>query len=440
MTFTKRKQVCAMRQTILFSINNFLDVKPLHNFHLLFDHLKHSQITQYKKTGRKPILRESILNALIFKNLKSINTLTELVHELNDNPSAAICCGFDVHKTIPSVERFSAFLKDTQNKQLTKIKNQLVQQLIKLEIINGNVLSIDSAPILANVKENNLKTNMHHRFDKTKIPKGDQDARLGVIVTFPKGVKKIQYFWGYRNHTVIDAISELPVWEITKPANVHDSTMFIPIFDLLQNQFKFNIYAVTADGIYDTVAILNYIIKTLKAKPRIAHNPRNTQQNKKLIRYSKTGNRICDANLEMVSRGVFFDKAQNRWRHKWICPLHHSKKYQYQFIVCPAFHPKFFSQKGCYAYKRIDDDIRKQIDYGSESFKKDSNLRSGSERVFSRLLSVCMQSPSVIGLNATANHCTIAHITVLLVALTAAKNNVKDQIRFIKSFLPNFKP
>ena len=35
---------------------------------------------------------------------------------------------------------------------------------------------------------------------------------------------------------------------------------------------------------------------------------------------------------------------------------------------------------------------------------------------------------------------TIAHIAVLLVALTAVKNNVKEQIRFIKSFLPNFKP
>jgi len=142
----------------------------------------------------------------------------------------------------------------------------------------------------------------------------------------------------------------------------------------------------------------------------------------------------------MLSRGVFYDKKQNRWRHKWVCPLHHSNKHRYQYIVCPVYHPKFFDQKGCYAYKRVDDDIRKQIDYGSESFKKDSKLRSGSERVFSRLLSICMQTPSVFGLNAIANHCTIAQITVLLVALTAAKNNVKDQLRFIKSFLPNFKP
>jgi len=33
--------------------------------------------------------------------------------------------------------------------------------------------------------------------------------------------------------------------------------------------------------------------------------------------------------------------------------------------------------------------------------------------------------------------CTIAHITVLLIALTAAKSGNKDKIRLVKSFLPN---
>lgn len=431
-----------MKQNILFSIDNFMDVKPLNNFQLLFDNLNHVHLTHYKKTGRRPILREAIFNALIFKNLKSIPNFSELYRNLNDNPSAALCCGFDIYDAIPSIERFSAFVKDTPNKEFSLIRNQLVHQLIKLKTIQGQFLSTDSCPILANVKQNNLKTNVKNRFDKTQFPKGDPDARLGVIITFPKGVKKVEYFWGYRNHTVIDAITELPLWEVTKPANVQDSTMFIPIFKLLQQEFQFDIKAVMADGIYDTGAILKYIINTLKAKPRVSINPRNTQQanDQKQIRYTKSGNRICEANLEMLSRGIFYDKKQDRWRHKWVCPLHHSKKYHYQFIVCPVFHPKYFSQKGCYAYKRVDDDIRKQIDYGSESFKKDSNLRTGSERVFSRLLTICMQKPSVVGLNATANHCTIAHITVLLVALTAVKNNVKDQLRFIKSFLPNLKP
>jgi len=86
-------------------------------------------------------------------------------------------------------------------------------------------------------KKITLKQMLKNRFDKSKPPKGDPDA-----------------------------LSELPLWELTKSANVHDSTMFIPIFNLLQNEFNLKIEAVMADGIYDTAVILNYIINTLKAK------------------------------------------------------------------------------------------------------------------------------------------------------------------------------
>jgi hypothetical protein len=47
-----------------------------------------------------------------------------------------------------------------------------------------------------------------------------------------------------------------------------------------------------------------------------------------------------------------------------------------------------------------------------------------------------MLNPTVIGLKATQNHCTIAHITVVLIALAAHKSGFKDKIRFVKTFLP----
>jgi hypothetical protein len=426
-------------QKLLFSVESILDIHPLDNFKTLFDNLKANHLDSNYVTGRKPFSRQSLLKAIIFKNLNALPTLSDLVTALRNNPSAAIRCGFNILKPLPSVERFSEFLRDKDNNALQKIRIQLAHELIPMGLIRGNYLSIDSCPLLANVKENNLKTNVKDRFNKERICKGDPDARLGVMVTFSKSKKEISYFWGYRNHVVIDAKEELPVWEITKPANVQDSVMFIPIFNLMQQEFQFDVHAVMADGIYDSASILNHIITTLKAKPRIARNPRNTKDPPER-KFSKAGNPFCEAQLEMLARGTFYDKVQNRWRRKWVCPIHHSKKIARNFFVCPVFHPKFFSQKGCYAYIRVDDDIRNQIDYGSESFKKDFNMRTGSERVFSRLLSICMQNAPVIGLKATANYVTIAHITVLLVALTAAKSNMKHKIRFIKSFLPNFKP
>ena len=101
-------------------------------------------------------------------------------------------------------------------------------------------------------------------------------------------------------------------------------------------------------------------------------------------------------------------------------------------------HPQFVKGTGCFAYLQVvDEDIRKQIAYGSKEFKKVYDLRSGSETIFSRLLELAMQNPSVRGLQAISNHCTVAHITILLVGLAAARTENKYKIRFVKSFLPN---
>jgi hypothetical protein len=47
-----------------------------------------------------------------------------------------------------------------------------------------------------------------------------------------------------------------------------------------------------------------------------------------------------------------------------------------------------------------------------------------------------MQYPTVKGLNAIANLCTIANITILAVALTAVKIDQKYKIRYVKTFIP----
>jgi len=53
-------------------------------------------------------------------------------------------------------------------------------------------------------------------------------------------------------------------------------------------------------------------------------------------------------------------------------------------------------------------------------------------------LAIAMQNPTVVGLAATRNHCTIAHIAMLLVALAAHREGFPDKIRYVKSFLPRY--
>lgn len=386
-------------------------------------------------TGRPPHLISAMLNALIFKNIRGVSLLANLVREIEWSPAIAQVCGF---KSFPSIERFSSFIKDTPNEFFQNIRENLVKSLIALGEISTKFISIDSCPVKSPVKENNLKTSVKKRFDKNIFPKGDPEARLGVYIIYPESNKKVQYFWGYRNHIINDASSELPLAEITKPANTPEQHLAIPQLQYVKDTFNLPIKAVMGDCAFDSSQIIEFIAKELKAKPIIAKNPRSGKNPD--IKLSRTGIPICIAGFEMFFRGKFYEKSRNRWRIKFICPIKGSVKFARKVGLCPWNHPKFYNNRfGCTTNLRtdVDQSIRNSIDYGSRTFKKLYNLRTSSERIFSRFLTFCMQQPSVKGLNATANICTIAHITLLALALAAVKSNQKDKIRFIKRFIPH---
>jgi hypothetical protein len=396
------------KQRFLFSAEAIFDLRPLEKYEILFSFLDTSPLKRlYASTGRDPIPYEALLRALIYKDLRTSSYLSDLVRELRDNPNLALMLGFHPLR-LPCVENFSAFLQDTENTIFQQVRDSLTAELIDLREIKGTYLSFDSCNILAKVKENNLKTSVKHRFDKATRPKGDPECRLGIMVHFPKPFhREIKYFWGYRNFVLSDGLSELPISEETKGANVVDGVVVIPRLKFAASQFNLNIRGVIGDAALDSARVL-----------------------------SSTGSRICIAGFEMLYWGKF--KEGNRTRLKFVCPIIHSKRFRREHPLCPWLHPQFLKGKGCSAYTQVlDEDIRKEIDYGSPEFKKIYNLRSGSERIFSRLLNLCMQNPSVRGLQAVSNHCTIAHVAVLLIALTAARTGNNDKVRFVKSFLPN---
>lgn len=100
-------------------------------------------------------------------------------------------------------------------------------------------------------------------------------------------------------------------------------------------------------------------------------------------------------------------KEGKRTWTKFVCPIIHSRKFREEHPYCPWMHPQFVKGTGCFAYQQIvDEDFLKQINYGNKEFKKIYDLRSGSERVFSRLLGLAMQNPSIRGLQTISNHCT----------------------------------
>jgi hypothetical protein len=411
------------------------DLPPAIKYEKLFENLPMLQ-EKIPKTGRRPVSKNSLLKALIYKSLRRFPYLTDLTFELNNNPSVSHALGFNPMKQAPSVERFSSFLQDTQHDELTDVHKQLVKKLISAGVITGEFIAIDSCPIVVPLKENNLKTAKPNRFDKTQMPVGDPDARLGVMIHFPTPQKKVvRYFWGYRNHVVNDVDAELPLWEATSTANIPDIKLAKEMISQANSFFDLPVNVVAADASYDSEDFLRFIINDLGAQAIIPHNPRSEQHKGYII---KNGKVICEANLTMCRKGKMHVKKADISYCQYTCPVHFNKEIRQRHIACPVLHPRFFKGKGCNVLIRIKPSIRSEISYNTQKFKERYQKRLSVERIFSRLLAIAMQSPSVRGYNAIANHATIAHITVLLVALTAHINGYQDKIRFVKSFVPNF--
>jgi hypothetical protein len=169
-----------------------------------------------------------------------------------------------------------------------------------------------------------------------------------------------------------------------------------------------------------------------KAMVVIPKNPRGPQKHDFQV---KKDTIICPGNLKMHGRGKM--TARGRTNLQYSCPLHYGKSLQGHFLMYPIFHPKHFQQKGCNYLLRFSPTLRRHIDYSSQRFKRIYNQRTSAERIFSRLLTITMQTPTVRGLQATQNHCTIAHIYVLLIALAAHRLGFHDEIRFVKPFVPS---
>ena len=408
-------------------------IPPRVNYDKLFENLPEIS-TKRSQRGRPSFSKRSLLKGLIYRNLRGIGKLVELEFELLNNPSMAEPLGLDPLKRPPSDERFSEFLRSNPNGYFQSIRKFLVQELINEGAISAAGIGFDSCPIEASVKENNLKTSVKNRYDKHRLVSGDKDARLGVSIHFPSPFqKKIHYFWGYRNHIINDLESELPLWEITLQANKSEKPVGLSMLKELNQSFSLPIKAVTGDANYDTEGILKYIIKQMEAEAMIPRNPGNTQNTPYTVKKDKI---YCQADLPMYRKGKMTTKGITYFQYS--CPLHWSKEFRGMYLFCPAGNPKFLNQKGCNVLIRLSPSVREKIGYGTKRFKDVYNQRTSVERVFSRLLSISMQHPTVKSLRAIRNHCTIAHITVLLVALTAHRTGCKNKIRFVKTFVPNF--
>lgn len=85
----------------LFSTHDF---PPKIQYEKIFSFLPSFPDPSKKRRGRPAVSKDSILRTLIYKNLRGLPSLSELVFELKNNPAMADILGFPLWKAPPSME------------------------------------------------------------------------------------------------------------------------------------------------------------------------------------------------------------------------------------------------------------------------------------------------------------------------------------------------
>ena len=306
----------------------------------------------YAKTGRKPFYRRAMLCAFIVMKIERFSQITDLVDFLNNNRIIAYYCGFDITHNLPSYWTFDRFIRKLDNNILKEIMSSQVLRLNQLGYIDADFIGLDSTPVMANTKHNNPKSFSKRKFLKSNPPKSDKDCKLGVhSASNQHSEKNFEYYWGYKNHVLVDCITGLPIYELTTGANVYDSTVALDILSRTNSFLPINQCSFLADKGYDAKAIYNTVKNTYNGDCFIPLNPRGSKNCNKL----PCGNPICDAGFAMHKDGKTTD-GNGGLRQKFCCPFRQSKN-----EGCPCDHKNWNNGKknrGCTKYINLPVDYR----------------------------------------------------------------------------------
>jgi len=329
-------------------------------------------------------------------------------------------------KPLPSYWTFDRFINKLDNALLKKLMQSQVLKLSEMGIIDTSFIALDSTPISANTHQNNSKAFAKNKFSKDNHPKSDKDCGLGVhTASNQHNERKFEYYWGYKNHILVDCITGLPIFEMTTTADVADSTVALDILSQTNDFLSVEECTFLGDKGYDVKAIYNTVKDVYHGECVIPLNKRNTKNPKKLA----SGHPICEAGLAMHKDGKFSDNG--RTRQKYCCPLKSSK-----CASCPCNHKNWNNGKkhrGCTKYVTLPDDYRLSIERDCVSFKNIYALRTEAERYNSRFKQTGQERLWVHSFNAAQNLNSVAHIALLAVAHAAVVTESESSYRSLKA-------
>lgn len=414
-----------IRQELLNIIDLFT-AQPIINFYEnLFDNIDLSDIPEFiqSKFGPKGYSRHALVRAFIVMQCEHYREITSLVDFLHSNLKIAQLCGFDIMTQLPSYSVFERFIKNFDNDILKNLMKNQVQKLIGMDVITGEVLSVDSTPIKANTKFNNEKCFSKKKFCKNNPPKSDHDCKLGVHTANNEDTdKNYTFYWGYKNLIMCDTKSGLPIYEVTLTGDKADVSNLNDFLDKINTWFPLENTKIVADKGFDSRNNYNHIKDAFHAQAFIAKNKRNSKTNNNIL----AGNPICEAGLAMHKDGKQYLKGYIK--QKFCCPFRTSK----DDSKCPCNNPKYnngHKNRGCIKYISIGTDYRASVDETSDYFKLYYSKRTESERYNSRFKNLNLENASVRNIKSVSNLNTLGHICLLTVAIAAIAVGNQDKIR-----------
>ena len=363
-------------------------------------------------TGRRGFPKEAMVCAFIVMKCEGFSQTADLMDYLDNNRIIAHYCGFNIMEPLPSYWTYDRFLRQLDNGKLKAVMASLVRQLYELGIVDGSFIGLDSTPIMANTKQNNPKSFAKSKVSKENHPKSDPDCALGVhSASNQHNERRYEFYWGYKSHVLVDCISGLPLYELTTPGNIADSSVAAEILAAADQTISLKECSFLADKGYDAKSIYNTVKTVYEGEAFIPLKPRSTKDLKAL----SAGNPVCEAGLAMHKDGKTTDNR--RTRQKYCCPFRQSKT-----GVFPCNHKNWNNGKknrGCTKYKTVPDGYRLSIDRECLRFKRIYALRTEYGRYNSRFKSTGQERLWVRNGNSAANLNTLAHISALAVALAA---------------------
>jgi hypothetical protein len=369
--------------------------------------------------GRTGHSQHAILRAFIIKHLERIKSVPQLIEYLEAVPPLLELCGFTLGD-MPDESQFYRFQADTKNSTLKDIHHSLNQRLIDQGCVTLDEFIIDSKPVMAATKENNLKNPNRNTANKEKTPRRNPAATLSYYSCQVINGKKenMLFFWGYRTHVIISK-EGIALVEATLPNNITDQEVAFILLRELKRRYKLKKgFLFLGDKAYDVRDLYTCIVEQMKGNPYIPINPRNQKDDKM---FGPHGCPLCDSGLEMKSAGRWHEG--NRERIKFRCPLKTSKKVAADYDhTCPAHHPSFSTGNcyGCTKYLDVTDDARARVPRDSKEFKNTFKDRESVEQYFARLGDREVEQTTHYSLKTVRNQMTIAHLTASLIGVAAA--------------------